>query len=31
MIFKKVKELYLIRYPYKAGYWQDYLETETTS
>jgi len=28
MIFKKVKELYLIRYPYKAGYWQDYLETE---
>jgi GTP-binding protein HflX len=31
LIFKKVKELYLIRYPYKAGYWQDYLETETTS
>jgi GTP-binding protein HflX len=29
MIFKKVKELYLIRYPYKAGYWQDYLEVET--
>ncbi len=26
MIFKKVKELYLIRYPYKAGYWQDYIE-----
>ncbi len=31
LIFKKVKELYLIRYPYKAGYWQDYLETEPTS
>jgi len=29
MIFKKVKELYLIRYPYKAGYWQDYLKQET--
>jgi GTP-binding protein HflX len=29
MIFKKVKELYLIRYPFKAGYWQDYLEVET--
>ncbi len=28
MIFKKVKELYLIRYPYKAGYWQDYLKQE---
>ena len=24
LLFKKVKELYLIRYPYKAGYWQDY-------
>jgi len=29
MIFKKVKELYLIRYPYKAGYWQDYLKQGT--
>ena len=24
LLFKKVKELYLIRYPYKAGYWQGY-------
>ncbi|HRN93481.1 MAG: GTPase HflX [Chitinophagales bacterium] len=23
-IFKKVKELYLERYPYKAGYWSEY-------
>lgn len=27
MIFKKVKELYLKRYPYKAGYWQDYMNS----
>ncbi len=26
LIFKKVKALYLQRYPYKAGYWQDYME-----
>lgn len=26
MLFQKVKKLYLIRYPYKAGYWQDYTE-----
>lgn len=25
-IFRKVKELYLIRYPYKAGYWSDYYQ-----
>ena len=24
LIFAKVKELYLKRYPYKAGYWHDY-------
>jgi GTP-binding protein HflX len=24
MLFEKVKELYLVRYPYKAGYWQGY-------
>lgn len=24
LLFKKVKKLYLDRYPYKAGYWQDY-------
>jgi len=24
LLFKKVKELYLARYPYKAGYWQGY-------
>ena len=24
LLFKKVKQLYLERYPYKAGYWQDY-------
>ena len=24
LLFKKVKELYLVRYPYKAGYWQGY-------
>jgi GTP-binding protein HflX len=23
-IFRKVKELYLVRYPYKAGYWSEY-------
>lgn len=26
LLFTKVKELYLERYPYKAGYWHDYLE-----
>ena len=26
MLFQKVKKLYLERYPYKAGYWQDYTE-----
>jgi GTP-binding protein HflX len=25
-IFAKVKELYLERYPYKAGYWHSYLD-----
>lgn len=25
LIFDKVRELYLVRYPYKAGYWHDYL------
>lgn len=25
LLFQKVKKLYLERYPYKAGYWQDYL------
>ncbi len=25
LLFQKVKKLYLQRYPYKAGYWQDYL------
>jgi len=24
MLFQKVKDLYLVRYPYKAGYWQGY-------
>jgi GTP-binding protein HflX len=24
LLFKKVKQLYLDRYPYKAGYWQGY-------
>ena len=24
LLFKKVKQLYLQRYPYKAGYWNDY-------
>jgi GTP-binding protein HflX len=24
LIFEKVKHLYMERYPYKAGYWQDY-------
>lgn len=24
LLFKKVKQLYLERYPYKAGYWADY-------
>ncbi len=26
LLFQKVKKLYLQRYPYKAGYWQDYTE-----
>ncbi len=26
LLFQKVKKLYLERYPYKAGYWQDYTE-----
>ena len=25
-IFTKVKQLYWVRYAYKAGYWQDYTE-----
>lgn len=29
LLFKKVKKLYLLRYPYKAGYWQDYTEQIT--
>ena len=28
LIFAKVKELYLARYPYKAGYWDGYLNKE---
>ena len=24
-VFAKVKELYLSRYPYKAGYWHGYM------
>ncbi len=28
LLFEKVKKLYLERYPYKAGYWQDYLQAE---
>lgn len=28
LLFEKVKKLYLERYPYKAGYWQDYLQSE---
>ena len=28
LLFQKVKKLYLERYPYKAGYWQDYLGQE---
>ena len=27
-IFAKVKELYLERYPYKAGYWHSYLDPQ---
>lgn len=27
LLFDKVKKLYLERYPYKAGYWHDYLNT----
>jgi GTP-binding protein HflX len=31
LLFQKVKKLYMERYPYKAGYWQDYLgQTDTT-
>jgi GTP-binding protein HflX len=26
LLFQKVKKLYLQRYPYKAGYWQDWTE-----
>lgn len=26
LLFQKVKELYLVRYPYKAGYWNDYTQ-----
>jgi GTP-binding protein HflX len=29
LLFQKVKKLYLERYPYKAGYWQDYTEQLT--
>ena len=28
LLFQKVKKLYLQRYPYKAGYWQDYTEQQ---
>lgn len=28
LLFEKVKKLYLQRYPYKAGYWQDYSEQQ---
>jgi GTP-binding protein HflX len=28
LLFQKVRKLYLERYPYKAGYWQDYLNYE---
>ena len=28
LLFKKVKKLYLERYPYKAGYWQEYTEQQ---
>lgn len=31
LLFQKVKKLYLERYPYKAGYWQDYLAQIDTS
>ncbi|MCW3128474.1 MAG: GTPase HflX [Bacteroidetes bacterium] len=27
LIFAKVKELYLQRYPFRAGYWHDYMST----
>jgi GTP-binding protein HflX len=30
LLFEKVKKLYLQRYPYKAGYWQDYSEQQAT-
>ena len=26
MLFTKVRELYLARYPHRAGYWHEYLE-----
>lgn len=29
LLFQKVKKLYLQRYPYKAGYWQDYTEQQS--
>ncbi len=28
LLFDKVKKLYLERYPYKAGYWSDYLDQQ---
>jgi GTP-binding protein HflX len=28
LIFEKVRKLYLERFPYKAGYWHDYLNVE---
>jgi hypothetical protein len=28
LIFEKVKQLYEVRYPYKAGYWQDYTQLQ---
>lgn len=28
LIFEKVKHLYMERYPYKAGYWQDYTQLQ---
>lgn len=30
LIFEKVRKLYLERFPYKAGYWHDYLQPENT-
>ncbi|MFN8297482.1 MAG: GTPase HflX [Chitinophagales bacterium] len=28
LLFEKVRKLYLERYPYKAGYWSDYLDQQ---